>query len=308
MEDYLDIKRESYSCWYWLSWEPNFPINHFLIEPDIPGLDRNQPVIILGIHNDFIEKSKIFPLPDNAPIIYDKMGLFGFVKFFGDIRGNFGFDDALLNNGRKENFTEIIIPLPEKTKKECDNCSGVGWDEWSEDECLACEGTGKRNQYDWQKAFAVVASLEMFFRFEDLSSRRTSSMLYQLMTISTYISKEDNYRLSVSIGGTISVRLRNWFAKLGDRSIDEAVGAMKIAYDRMMGLKAYHDDYIRAFVRQNGWFSIDCPGDRTGIYPLSKQDTGGYDFGDHNVDTPFQFLTILAGLAALHDKARADGA
>lgn len=51
---------------------------------------------------------------------------------------------------------------------------------------------------------------------------------------------------------------------------------------------------------------LNCPGNACGIHPVIHWEEGenGYKFSCHNVDTPMQQLTLLAGLATLHDKAR----
>jgi len=62
-----------------------------------------------------------------------------------------------------------------------------------------------------------------------------------------------------------------------------------------------------AWVRDRGWLGIGCSGDRTGLHPSSISSMGageGYRFSCHNVDTPMQQIALLAGLAALCDKAR----
>ena len=61
------------------------------------------------------------------------------------------------------------------------------------------------------------------------------------------------------------------------------------------------------WVRDNGWLSIGCSGDRTGLHPSSFGSIGigrGYQFSCHNVDTSMQQLTLLVGLATLCDKVR----
>ncbi len=83
---------------------------------------------------------------------------------------------------------------------------------------------------------------------------------------------------------------------------------MKKCWDRLFGLKDYDKWSFRVSVG-DGFITIDCPGNACGIHPdhnagLRIEKDEGYEFTCHNVDSPAQQLTLLAGLAALHDKAR----
>lgn len=108
-----------------------------------------------------------------------------------------------------------------------------------------------------------------------------------------------------------SVALCDWFRKLGTGPIPEMVEAMKIAYNHTQRIRGSSSVfYFRASIDySNGWLNISCPGNACGLNPWHNavHNTGGYEFADHNVDTPFQQLTLLAGLAALHDRARKEG-
>lgn len=308
MQDYFDITVNNYQCWYGLSWKPRFFASKISTEPELPGLETEVPVIILKMHNSFVDEPENFPFPCDSPLVIDLKNQFGFLTFNGELNTSFfGFDYALFNNGITGDFIEFVIPLPKKFQIECDQCDGIGWSEWRDDECMSCSGTGKRNAYKWQKANAIVASLEILFRYGEQPTSQTSSSKLQLMTINAFIRKEQD-RILVMLGGKFSPALCDWFRTIGVQSIDESVQAMRVAYDYMQGLRVY--DSIRASIQyQNGWFSMDCPGDRTGIYPHynSVHSSGGYKFADHNIDTPFQFLTVLSGLAALYDEARIAG-
>jgi hypothetical protein len=60
---------------------------------------------------------------------------------------------------------------------------------------------------------------------------------------------------------------------------------------------------------ESGGLCIDCPGDACGIHPdtyaeYDIKEGRGYKFTCHNVDTPMQQITLIAGLAALHDCTR----
>jgi len=74
------------------------------------------------------------------------------------------------------------------------------------------------------------------------------------------------------------------------------------------GLGSFDEYDFRAYVRNDkGGLVFDCPpGNACGIYPSNwDMDKGrGYKFNCHNVDNAAQQITLLAGLATLHDYAR----
>lgn len=86
------------------------------------------------------------------------------------------------------------------------------------------------------------------------------------------------------------------------------IQAMKTAYKRMFGPDHIDEYSFHAYVAyKGGWLNVGCPGNACGLNPTSQGVTEkgkGYEFACHNVDTPAQQITLLAGLAALHDKAR----
>ena len=149
-----------------------------------------------------------------------------------------------------------------------------------------------------------MTAFSALFRFAP--QKETSSSLIQLMTFGTCTIKGQN---GSYIGGEFSFPLCRWLGSLGQHEIiPEMIQAMKGAYGRMHGgLRDFDNFYFRAFVNdENGWLNVSCPGDACGIQPAhSGTHRGlGYEFSCHNVDTPVQQITLLAGLAALHDRAR----
>lgn len=81
--------------------------------------------------------------------------------------------------------------------------------------------------------------------------------------------------------------------------------AMWLAHGRLVGNDFRNSHDFRASVHnEDGWLNITCPGNGCGLNPGSLGiDPGrGYEFSSHNVDSPHQQLTLLAGLAALHER------
>lgn len=287
------ITRENIPCWYELSWR------------------QKKPAIVLKIHQDFIASIK--PVSEDAPIVKALKEEFKFKSFVGSFDGNFGFDNAFVRTGKKENFVEFVVKIPKVKKWEdekCDYCKGSGKEKFSDfrRECLHCEGTGKQCFYDWQGAYAISASFSVFTRLAHFPKIETSALFPQLMTVNTITGRDWH---GGSLGGEYSIPFVKWLASLfGNNSIPEMVQAMKIAYNRMLGLHKFDQFRFRASVDyESGWLNVSCPGNACGLNPIHgagydmKRELG-YEFDCHNVDTPAQQITLLAGLAALHDRAR----
>ena len=116
-----------------------------------------------------------------------------------------------------------------------------------------------------------------------------------------------------SLWGDFSSLIINWLRKTNEtHSILSSVRKTAIdAYTKMDGRKPdiFHDYDFRIALK-NGRLIMDCPGNACGINPdeeWGEKDDRGYKFSGHNVDNPMQQLTLLAGLAALHDEARKAG-
>jgi len=77
----------------------------------------------------------------------------------------------------------------------------------------------------------------------------------------------------------------------------------------MFGKERYLNFGFKAYMLRKGGVVLDVPGNACGIYNPPEHDYGlprkeGCKFECHNVDSPMQQLTLLVGLAMLHDKAR----
>jgi len=291
--EFKDIIESNISCWYELSWQ------------------ENPPAIILRIHTDFIKEFKTEHPPEEWPIIKSFKEKFGFKDFGGNFDQDIGFEKVFKYTGENQGFIEYVTKIPQiqkSTCSPCQQCNGTGKDEWrGEGEiCFFCEGTGKERVMDWQRAYAISASFTVLLIV--LSSfnlkENTSILLPQLLTIKTTTHKDMH---GGSFGGEISIPLREWLASLGDNAtIPEMVKAMKKAHKQMFGLHDYESLSFKVYVRSSGAFFADCPGNACGIHPSDRRlEKGkGYEFSCHNVDTPAQQIVLLAGLAALCDKAR----
>lgn len=283
------LTREEVPCWYELSWR------------------EKESAIILRIHKDIVESIK--PIPQDSPMAIGLMEEFSFASFAGNLNQDFGFESVFRFQEEQDDFVEFFIKIPvvrRKTDTPCDRCDGSGKDAFLEDrECLSCDGSGKEHIYDWKPAFAISASFTLLSRILEFPEEDTSAPLPQLLTVTTMTGKHMH---GGSLGGTYGIAFCKWLRHLGARTnVPEVVQAMKVAYDRMVGIKEFDEHYFTAYIaNENGWLNIDCPGDACGLNPShgSIREERGYEFSCHNVDSPMQQITLLVGLAALHDKAR----
>jgi len=299
VKDFKWLIRENIPCWYELSW------------------DKEKTAIILRIHRDFVETVPI--ITSEHWMIKSLMGKFKFQNFFGDLKKDFGFSEGIFKNlGEvKNDFFEYLIPIPKiktKTDDPCKECEGTGKDlmakEFFQEKrgCLHCGGTGKEYLLDWKAAHAVSATFTFFFSFSNYPAKETSAIFPQLMTIETMT---DACTHGGSLSGEFSVPLVKWLRSIyqgQDTSVPEISQAMKSTYISLFGELGLFDKYsFKAYIgNQGGGLVADCPGQACGIHPSNwdMREKEGYQFSCHNVDTAAQQITLLAGLAALSEKAK----
>lgn len=293
MKEIKLLIRENISCWYELSFR------------------KTKPAIVLRVHNDFIKGTA--PVSDDAPIIVDLKKPLGFKNFVGNFDGNFGFDNVFVRRegqGEKKDFVEFVAEIPRVkiyTGVACQHCNGSGKGDFS-NKCSWCGGKGEEYEYDWRMADAISASFTVFSSLLRFPEVETSSSLIQLMIVETITVKDMH---GGSLWGEFSIPLCSWLYSLEQNDqtdFPEISESMQAVHRKLYGeLDPYAKYNFRAYVHGNGRFTLDCPGDACGIYNSPdriRQIDEGREFHCHNVDQMGQQLTLLSGLAALHDKAR----
>jgi len=293
LRDFKVLTMDNIPCWYELSWQ------------------KKEPALVLRVHKDFVRNTKI--VSNDAPIVNQFKEEFGFKDFIGNFNGNFGFDKTFIRRGETEEFVEFLVTIPQvkkETGKKCSYCQGSGWDKRSDNECIYCNGKGKECIYDYQSAYAISASFNVFFVLSYHLEIETSSTFLQFLTVRVTTGRDWH---GGSLGGMYSILLCNWMDSLMKKAaanraiIPEMIEAMQSAYQVMIGLTEYEKHDFRASIDyESGWLNVSCPGNACGLNPvhMGPEEGKGYEFSCHNVDTPAQQITLLAGLAALHDMAR----
>lgn len=282
----LILVRESLPRWYGLSW------------------NAREKAIVLSIHEDLFRTHRTIPSSDLVRLVMDE---FKFSSFNLSFETDFGFDGALIFRKKKGDFRHFVGPLPEIRKRlndPCDDCKGSGKQDWGYGKCLLCDGKGKKVVYDHKPGFALSASLNLFFSTVYFPEEKTSAKIPQLMTVqlTTQASAHGG-----EMSGMYSPELVNWLCCESNESVSFVSKAMRLAHGRMVGNQFCSPSDFRAHISQNGWFVTSCPGSGCGLHPIERRmGHEGCEFSSHNVDSPHQQLTLLAGLAALHDRVDRD--
>ena len=289
----LAITDEQFPCWYELSW------------------NQKKCAFLLRVSADFLESSD--HIADFSPGIVELQEMLDLGEFEGNLRKNFGFENAFLRIGNEGEFIEFSVEIPElqtALKKNCFYCKGTGKNENLQSECYFCQGTGNEIIYERKKAYAISASFNAFFNLMTVLNKPTSSPLPQLMILMTATFKTDEN--ACLMYGKIGKKLCHWFSYLGmETKFPESEKAMETALNRMLNLERFDKKDFHAEIEDDDcWLELHCPReDHTGIcrvLPAGKiiKKRRGYDFISRGVDNPAEQIALLAGLAALHDKAR----
>ena len=282
------ITHENIPCWYELSWL------------------AKEMSMLLRIHKDFARIAPV--LSSDAPMPQLFIKEFRFSKFSGDLKKDFGFDNAFVFRGENEDFVEFLVPIPrvrKYTAEKCRHCNGTGRDRIVQEKCFACDGCGKEHFLDWRPAQAISASFNLFFSLAFSPDTETSATFPQLMIINLITEKDMN---GGALGGYFSIPLSEWLRTLEEREIFPGIGeAMMTAGKKIFGkIDRFEKFTFRAFIVGNGCIVLQVPGNACDVsnepeyFPDNKRKVGSR-FGCHNVDTPMQQIELLVGLSALWD-------
>jgi len=272
--------------------------------------DSNHGVIVIQVHRDCLHFVKVIskdaPWVQNIIQTHDLDTLFD--SFSGDLSGNsFGFNNTLQKINEAGEYLEFQVSLPQikiPTCFECQECAGTGKeiDGYREgDKCLRCDGEGIRSVYDWRSAYTVTSSLGLLFTVLDFDEE-TSAKESQDVTISVIARHGDH---GSSIDGYFGVDFLDYISsnpfELKRVILKNVLEAMASSQEKMFldGL-AHARGEIRVD-HSSSSIGLTVPGDACGINTgfHERRPGEGREFTCHNVDSPLQALTLLAGLASL---------
>src|SRR3989344_4476879 len=289
----LILTKESLPRWYGLSWR------------------SKEVALALSIHEEFLREETRRRIADPETIKAVKQE-FGFATFDPSFETGFGFDDALLFEKKEGDFLVFTTRFPKIRKQlssRCKTCKGTKRDPLLHGRaCFDCRGTGKEHIYDHKPGYALSASLNLFFDAARFVDEKTSAKLPQLLTLHLVTIRDMH---GAELGGEYGIELVNWLCR---QPIHQNIAVMSDAMRRAPGKPAGNDLHrepfqFRASVESvDGWLNVNCPGDRCGLNPGYRgiSPGRGYELASYNGDVPHQQLTLLVGLAALHDQVDAE--
>lgn len=166
-----------------------------------------------------------------------------------------------------------------------------------------------KNDNDHHKFMAVRATLALLFEFLQLFGidGNTGEKKFQLVIIQGMRLDYDLH--GGSLGAVLTPAMMPYLHRQpNESSLVEVVKAMRQASHYILGKpETYSDTYdYRALCRQPKWINLKVMGDACGLDPneyYEKSLSKGYHLAPHNIDTSFQQLCFLMGLAKLHQLA-----
>lgn len=276
----MNILIKDVPCYYELSWK------------------NDPPTIVFRVHEDFIAETE--NISEDATIVNHYSDILELKSFSGDLVKSFGFEEGFLTKQDNE-FVELhgILPKAKILHCGCDN----------PEDCFSCKGTGEKRAADMEKIWLLAVNINILLTLFDYKKVTTSSKLSQLLTVRTGINPKRSLHSS-PIMGEFSKKLTNWLkTKPTDTEMLKVSEVMKAAQKHIWRLSEFN--MVRAVLLHDyRYLTLNCDGDACGIHPTHsahstlKEENIGCEFTCHNLDNPIQQLTLLSGLAALHDQAR----
>lgn len=258
-----------------------------------------RPSIALLVHKEFMAAE---PLHASAGMLRIHRRSFDLPAFAADFSEGLGFDGVFRNIGEEGDFSVFAAGLPRifsLSNTPCRGCDGTGKDDLNET-CLYCMGRKKEVEENQQPARAVLTSLAVLTLWLSSYKALTTSNLPQLMTLTVIPGDGTD---SGALSGEFSEALVKWLMRSPATLVRTAVvQAMKLSWKEMMSEEERGFAGIRV---EQGRLHINVPGDASGLDPNGRAIFGeGYPVAGHNLDSVAQQLTVIAGLAALHDLVR----
>lgn len=200
-------------------------------------------------------------------------------KFKHDFNNNFGFGGVFKLKRKTDLFSEFAVEIPKIAKNP-------------------------------ELIHLAVLTFSATFNLLNFQPESSNVKTMQLMEIDTFVeSKIFNARAMSGSFSPIFVRWLEGF-EIG-HNFPKVIEAMISVYDLFYKTDKYerHEFKARIGELKKGYLILGCKGTNScQINPCGSWDEDeGYDFGYHNIDYSHQQLTLLAGLAALHDEARKAG-
>ena len=248
--------------------------------------------------------------------------------------------DGMFGNFLKISFK--LNPVYIVTKKKCKECNGTGknlrYTEYNWD-CGSCHGLKKELENNQTPLRATVNTLSLLLAlldcyhaiYEEEQSPRDGAYKHQMYIIRTCVDREMNgHALGGGGSGFLKKQVAQYFAhgEAGGKSY-EGIGGPYVTFET--ALKMMRDayrfiyvkpktkdsdmgfDHIDAVSKADGFFHLQTEGtnscslysDHHGMNPYwykGDKEERGYPLSCHNVDTSFQQMILIIGLAGLTEE------
>jgi hypothetical protein len=218
---------------------------------------------------------KVSPISATDPLIEKRADDFGFDldSFTGDATTSFGFGEVL-KHVETDNYFEFVGNVPRGRSGEYEEPGG-------------------------KKARRLLVSIDLLLWHLNYADIDLPSTPPQLMYVDVSFNRSSpGYSCGIMV--TYSERMAEWF--WWQPSLGVVERAMQVVYEQLSGTRPYPNVQLR----KDGLLNLHCTSGRPGLHPgdNAERGSGGYQFATHNIQTPLQMLTLLAGLCALHDRAK----
>ena len=206
---------------------------------------------------------------------------------------------------QRNNFTSLEVILPRVVRYppgyELAKALNLQKEPWEEN----YDYTLWHPEVNWDFAHAVSATLTVLFKSLSIVDVPSTLQKPQLVEVDMY-TKLGNNPISVVLGKALLPYLHT---QQNNSYHQNSENVMETAYTYMMGKNEYPAlNRFEVWFRENRWVNLTCPGDRCGLDPNGYYNTDqGYEIYSHNVDSVAQQLTLLMGIAAIHQEAREIG-
>lgn len=252
---------------------------------------KGPSTLAITVHNNAVDFLRLWDF-NKSTLVSHFQKRFGLSAFINPTEACWGFGT---NNPRqlKAAFISGISILP-------------GWTTW---DCVLPHSKEGDND-NHAKFWAIRASLAALFLGLTVFGydNNTGWKTPQLMTI-------DGLSVEADMGGgallaTLTPEMMKFLRRQGEwTELPEISEAMMRASQHMLKSRFGNNvrDY-RAYCRQPKWINMSVPGNACGLdpdYHDERELEVGYRLCPHNVDSSYQQLTFLVGLAKLHELAQA---
>ncbi|KKW29366.1 MAG: hypothetical protein UY72_C0047G0007 [Candidatus Uhrbacteria bacterium GW2011_GWD2_52_7] len=159
------------------------------------------------------------------------------------------------------------------------------------------------DERSWRPAYGIVGTLNLVFRALHAWTTPAPQPDHQVLLVDGPGLQQGG------LGAGISPRAATWLQQPPRPNELEQIRYAMLSASRALGDEYDPVDDLRLFILQNsdGLLHLGMPS-RVGLHPTFhevRKRGNGYEIHCHNVDTPYQQLVLIAGLAKLSELVRA---